>query len=446
MFDNLSKGLNAIFSKIKGKAVISEGDLESALREIRVALLEADVALPVIKQFINEIKDKALGAEVVKSIKPGQMIVKIIHDEMIKILGGVDEKPKLELKGEMPVIMMVGLQGSGKTTSAAKLALFLRKRYGRKPFLMSTDIYRPAAQLQLVSLAKQIDVPHLDIIPDEKPLAITRRGLDKAIEQGSDVIIIDTAGRLQTDDELMKELEEIKKLSNPTEVILVSDAMLGQEAVNVAQAFSDKIGITGIILTRVDGDSRGGAALSMKYVTNKPIKFVGVGEKVNDFEEFHAERAVSRILGMGDIVSLVEKASDVIEMEEVESMKKKMETGKIDMNDILKQLQNIKKIGSVSSIIGMIPGLGKIKDKLGDAMNDKVLKKQEAIIQSMTNKERSNPIIINASRKKRIANGSGTAVSDVNVLLKKFFDMQMMFKKMGKMDPKKIQNMLSMLK
>ncbi len=446
MFDDLSKGLNAIFSKIKGKAIISEGDLESALREIRIALLEADVALPVIKQFISEIKDKALGAEVMKSIKPGQMIVKIIHDEMIKILGGVDEKPKLELKGEMPVIMMVGLQGSGKTTSAAKLALFLRKRYGRKPFLMSTDIYRPAAQLQLVSLAKQIDVPHLDIVSDEKPLAITRRGLDKAIEQGSDVIIIDTAGRLQTDDELMKELEEIKKLSNPTEVILVSDAMLGQEAVNVAQSFSDKIGITGIILTRIDGDSRGGAALSMKYVTNQPIKFVGVGEKVNEFEEFHAERAASRILGMGDIVSLVERASDVIEMEEVESMKKKMETGKIDMNDILKQLQNIKKIGSVSSIIGMIPGLGKIKDKLGDAMNDKVLKKQEAIIQSMTNKERSNPIIINASRKKRIAKGSGTAVSDVNVLLKKFFDMQMMFKKMGKMDPKKIQNMFSMLK
>jgi signal recognition particle subunit SRP54 len=342
--------------------------------------------------------------------------------------------------------MMVGLQGSGKTTSAAKLALFLRKRYGRKPFLMSTDIYRPAAQLQLISLAKQIDVPHLDIISDEKPLAITRRGLEKAKEQKSDVIIIDTAGRLQTDDDLMRELEEIKKLSNPTEVILVSDAMLGQEAVNIAQTFSDKIGITGIILTRIDGDSRGGAALSMKYVTNKPIKFVGIGEKVNDFEEFHAERAASRILGMGDIVSLVERASDVIEMEEVESMKKKMETGKIDMNDILKQLQNIKKIGSVSSIIGMIPGLGKIKDKLGDAMNDKVLKKQEAIIQSMTYKERSNPIIINASRKKRIASGSGTAVSDVNVLLKKFFDMQMMFKKMGKMDPKKMQNMLNMFK
>ncbi len=446
MFENLSKGLNAIFTKIKGKAYISDSDLQDALRQIRISLLEADVALPVIKEFIKEIQEKALGSEVIKSIKPGQMIVKIIHDEMVKILGGVDEKPKVDLKGEMPVIMLVGLQGSGKTTSAAKLALFLRKRYGKKPFLLSTDIYRPAAQLQLVSLAKQIDVQHLDIIQDEKPLEITKRGLEKARSQQNDLVIIDTAGRLQTDDELMKELEEIKRLSKPTEVFFVSDAMIGQEAVNIAQTFSDKIGITGIILTRVDGDNRGGAALSMKYVTQQPIKFIGVGEKVNDFEEFHAERAASRILGMGDIVSLVERASDVIEAGEVEDIKKKMETGKIDMNDLLKQLQNIKKIGSVSSILGMIPGLGKIKDKLGDAINDKSLKKQEAIIQSMTYKERSNPIMINANRKKRIAMGSGSAVSDVNALLKKFTDMQMMFKKMGKMDSKKMHNMLNMFK
>ncbi len=446
MFENLSKGLNAIFTKIKGKAYISDSDLQDALRQIRISLLEADVALPVIKEFIKEIQEKALGSEVIKSIKPGQMIVKIIHDEMVKILGGVDEKPKVDLKGEMPVIMLVGLQGSGKTTSAAKLALFLRKRYGKKPFLLSTDIYRPAAQLQLVSLAKQIDVQHLDIIQDEKPLEITKRGLEKARSQQNDLVIIDTAGRLQTDDELMKELEEIKRLSKPTEVFFVSDAMIGQEAVNIAQTFSDKIGITGIILTRVDGDNRGGAALSMKYVTQQPIKFIGVGEKVNDFEEFHAERAASRILGMGDIVSLVERASDVIEEGEVEDIKKKMESGKIDMNDLLKQLQNIKKIGSVSSILGMIPGLGKIKDKLGDAINDKSLKKQEAIIQSMTYKERSNPIMINANRKKRIAMGSGSAVSDVNALLKKFTDMQMMFKKMGKMDSKKMHNMLNMFK
>ncbi len=446
MFENLSKGLNAIFTKIKGRAYISDADLSEALRQIRVSLFEADVALPVVNEFIKEIKDKALGAEVIKSIKPGQMIVKIIHDEMIKILGGIDEKPKIELKGEMPVIMFVGLQGSGKTTSAAKLALFLRKRYGRKPFLLSTDIYRPAAQLQLISLAKQIDVQHLDIIQDEKPLEITRRGLAQAKSQENNVVIIDTAGRLQTDDALMKELEDIKALSQPTEVFFVSDAMIGQEAANIAQAFSNRIGITGIILTRVDGDSRGGAALSMKYVTQKPIKFIGVGEKINDFEEFHAERAASRILGMGDIVSLVERASDVIDAGEVDDIKKKMETGKINMNDLLKQLQNIKKIGSVSSILGMIPGLGKIKDKLGDAINDKSLKKQEAIIQSMTNKERTNPIMINASRKKRIAMGAGSAVSDVNSLLKKFTDMQNMFKQMGKLDSKKMQNMLNMLK
>jgi signal recognition particle subunit SRP54 len=446
MFENLSKGLNAIFTKIKGRAYISDDDLNDASRQIRISLLEADVALPVVNEFIKEIRDKALGAEVVKSIKPGQMIVKIIHDEMIKILGGTDEKPKLELKGDMPVIMFVGLQGSGKTTSAAKLALFLRKRHGKKPFLLSTDIYRPAAQLQLISLAKQIDVQHLDIIQDETPLQITKRGLAQAKSQESDVLIIDTAGRLQTDDVLMKELEEIKQLSQPTEILFVSDAMIGQEAANIAKSFSDRIGITGIILTRVDGDSRGGAALSMKYVTQKPIKFIGVGEKVNDFEEFHAERAASRILGMGDIVSLVEKASDVIDASEVDDIKKKMETGKINMNDLLKQLQNIKKIGSVSSILGMIPGLGKIKDKLGDAINDKSLKKQEAIIQSMTNKERNNPVMINANRKKRIAMGSGSTVSDVNALLKKFTDMQNMFKQMGKLDSKKMQNMLNMLK
>lgn len=444
MFDNLSKGLNKIFGKLKGRGVISESDLNDAMREIRIALLEADVALPVIKHLINTVKEKALGAEVIKSIKPGQMIVKIIHDEIVNILGGIDEKPKLNLKGDLPVIMFVGLQGSGKTTSGAKLALFLRKRHGKKPFLISTDVYRPAAQLQLLSLAKQIDVPCLDIVPGEMPIDITKRGLKVAYESKSDLIIIDTAGRLQTDDEMMAELEKIEKICNPQEIIFVADSMLGQEAATIAKAFTDRLNVSGIILTRVDGDARGGAALSMKQVTDKPIKFIGVGEKVNDFEEFHAERAASRILGMGDIVSLVEKATDVIEMAEVESMKKKLETGKLDMNDILKQLQNVKKIGSISSIISMIPGLGKLKDKLGDMASEKGLKRQEAIIQSMTYKERSNPIIINASRKKRIANGSGTNVSDVNALLKKFFDMQKMFKQMGKLDLGKMQKMLGM--
>lgn len=446
MFENLSKGLNAIFKKIKGQAVISETNLREAMREIRIALLEADVALPVIQGLIQRIQEKALGAEVIKSVQPGQMIVKIIHDEIVMLLGGDQNDKKLHLKGNLPVIMMIGLQGSGKTTSAAKLALFLRKRYGRKPFVMSIDVYRPAAQLQLETLAKQISVPCLNIVADEKPMDIVKRGLKAAENEKCDVIILDTAGRLQTNDEMMTELSQVQKLCSPSEIFLVADSMLGQESANIAKVFAEHIDITGIILTRVDGDSRGGAALSMKYVTEKPIHFIGVGERVHDFEEFHAERAASRILGMGDIVSLVEKASDVMEMQEVESMKKKMETGKIDMNDLLKQMQNLQKIGSISSIIGMIPGLGKIKDKLGDAVNEKSLLKQQAIIQSMTLKERSYPIIINASRKKRIANGSGTTVADVNILLKKFSDMQMMFKKMGKLNVNKMQNMLNMFK
>ena len=444
MFENLSKGLNKIFGKLKSRGVISESDLNDAMREIRIALLEADVALPVIKHLINTVKEKALGSEVIKSIKPGQMIVKIIHDEIVNILGGVDDKPKLNLKSDLSVIMFVGLQGSGKTTSAGKLALFLRKRHGKKPFLISTDVYRPAAQLQLESLAKQVDIPSLDIIPGEMPIDITRRGLKVAKDSVCDLVIIDTAGRLQTDDVMMIELEKIAQICEPNEIIFVADSMLGQEAANIAKTFTERLDITGMILTRVDGDSRGGAALSMKQVTDKPIKFIGVGEKLNDFEEFHPERSASRILGMGDIVSLVERASDVIEMEEVESIKKKLETGKLDMNDILKQLQNVKKIGSISSIIGMIPGLGKLKDKLGDMASEEGLKRQEAIIQSMTYKERSNPIIINASRKKRIASGSGTNVSDVNNLLKKFFDMQKMFKQMGKLDMSKMQKMLGM--
>jgi signal recognition particle subunit SRP54 len=410
------------------------------MREIRIALLEADVTLMVIKHLINSVKEKLLGVEVIKSIEPGQMIVKVINDEIVSILGNVNDKPKIN----PGVIMFVGLQGSGKTTSAAKLALFIRKRYGKKAFLMSTDIYRPAAQLQLESLAKQIDIPFLNIVSGEIPLDITSRGLKRASELQSDFTIIDTAGRLQTDDDMMSELEKIYKLSNPSEVIFVADSMLGQEAANIAKAFCDRLNVTGIILTRVDGDSRGGAALSMKQITGKDIKFIGIGEKLNDFEEFHPERAASRILGMGDIVSLVERATDVIEMEEAESIKKKLETGKIDMNDILKQLQNVKKIGSISSIISMIPGLGKLKDKLGDIASEQGLKKQEAIIQSMTYKERKNPIIINASRKKRIAKGSGTTVTDVNGLLKKFFDMQKMFKQMGKLDMSKMQKMLGM--
>jgi signal recognition particle subunit SRP54 len=472
MFENLSQSLNAIFNKIKGKSHITEADIDVAMREIRISLLEADVALSVIKTLTAKVKEKALGSEVIKSVMPGQMIVKIIHNEITTILGAVadendaskdsddnnidisksldfikkmsDKAPtaNINLMGPIAVIMLVGLQGSGKTTTAAKLALLLRKRYKKNPLLASTDIYRPAAQLQLESLAKQVNVSCLEIVQDQLPLDITKRAFDTAKSAGHDVLIIDTAGRLQTDDALMLELQQIHGITNPREVILVSDAMLGQESINIAQAFNQKLDITGIILTRIDGDTRGGAALSMKFVTGKPIKFVGIGEKISDFEEFHPERVASRILGMGDVVSLVERAADVIEAKEAEKLQKKIEQGKLDMHDILSQLKNLKKIGSVSSILSMIPGLGKMKEKLGDAVSDKMLKKQEAIIQSMTNKERSDPKIINSSRKKRIAKGSGSHVSDVNILLKRYSDMQLMMKKMGKMDQNKIQNML----
>ncbi len=473
MFENLSKTLNTIFNKIKGKANITEADIDAAMREVRVSLLEADVALSVIKALINRVKETALGSEVIKSVMPGQMIVKIIHDEITTILGAetvdhdthdstagdkdidhnfnlikkISDKaptPNINLMGPLAVIMLVGLQGSGKTTTAAKLALFLRKRYKKNPLLASTDIYRPAAQLQLENLAKQVNISCLSTVEGQLPLDITRRAIDTARSSCNDVLIVDTAGRLQTDEPLMFELQQIHEITKPREVMLVCDAMLGQEAVKIAQEFNERLDITGIVLTRIDGDTRGGAALSMKFVTDKPIKFIGIGERVSDFEEFHPERIASRILGMGDVVSLVERAADIIEAEEAEALQKKIEQGKLDMHDILSQLQNLKKIGNIGSILGMIPGLGNIKEKFGDAVSDKMLKKQEAIIQSMTNRERSNPSIINGSRKKRIANGSGCHVSDINMLLKRYSGMQAMMKKMGKLDQKKVQSMLKM--
>jgi len=416
------------------------------MREIKLALLSADVALPVVKQLIASIHEKAKGVQVIKSISPGQMVVKIVNDELAKLLSHDDQK--LNLNAPSPaVIMMVGLQGAGKTTTAAKLALYLRQKHNKKVLLASLDVYRPAAQQQLASLGKQIAVDVLDIVATEKPNAITTRALKQANLGGYDLLILDTAGRLHTDETMMEELQEIKKISKPAEVILVADSLTGQDAVNIGRDFNEKIGITGIILTRVDGDARGGAALSMRVVTGKPIKFMGIGEKANELEEFHPERIASRILGMGDIVSLVEKAGEVIDKKEAEAIGKRLQKGVFDMNDLLSQLRNLKKLGGIGSVISMIPGLGKLKDKISAAqIDDKTFRHQEALILSMTMQERRDPKIINHARKQRIARGSGLTVQDVNRLLKQFLNMSKMVKQFGNMDSKKMHQLERMLR
>ena len=429
MFESLTDKLSQAFAKITSRGVLTEQDIDSAMREIRIALLEADVSLPVIKDFIAKVKEQALGEKVVKSIKPGQMVVKIVHDELIKLLG--DEDNALNFNAAAPVcFLMLGLQGSGKTTTTAKIANKLKKN--KRILLASLDVYRPAAREQLAQLGKQIGVDVLPIIEKEKPLEITKRALSEAKKGVYDLLILDTAGRLQIDEELMKEALEVKKLANPLETLLVADALIGQEACNVAKEFNEKIGVTGLILTRIDGSSRGGAALSMKMVANAPIKFLGTGEKIDEIEEFHADRIAGRILGQGDVVSLVEKTIETIDKAEAEKMASKMMKGSFDMNDMLAQMQQIKKLGSIGSIVGMIPGLAKFKSQIEDSgVGDSLMKKQEAIILSMTKEERAHPDIIKASRKRRIALGSGVNVHDVNVLLKSYEQMSTMMKKMG---------------
>lgn len=429
MFESLTDKLSQAFAKITSRGVLTEQDIDSAMREIRIALLEADVSLAVVKDFIAKVKEQALGEKVVKSIKPGQMVVKIVHDELVKLLG--DENNALNFNAPAPVcFLMVGLQGSGKTTTTAKIAKKLKKN--KRILLASLDIYRPAAREQLAQLGKQIEVDVLPIINNEKPLEITKRALAEAKKGVYDLLILDTAGRLQIDDELMQEVADVKKLANPTETLLVADALIGQEACNVAKEFNEKVGITGLVLTRVDGSSRAGAALSMKMVSNAPIKFLGTGEKIDEIEEFHADRIAGRILGQGDVVSLVEKTMETIDKAEAEKMASKMMKGSFDMNDMLAQMQQIKKLGSIGSIVGMIPGLSKFKSQIEDSgVGDNLMKKQEAIILSMTKKERAHPEIIKASRKRRIALGSGVTVHDVNVLLKSYEQMSTMMKKMG---------------
>ena len=430
MFETLTDKLGAVFNKITSRGVLSEADIDSAMREIRIALLEADVSLAVVKDFISHVKEQALGEKVVRSIQPGQMVVKIVHDELVKLLG--DENTDLNLNAPAPVvIMMVGLQGSGKTTTAAKIANKLKKN--KRILMASLDVYRPAAQEQLKQLGDQIGVDTLEIVKGEKPIDITKRALEKAKTGVYDVLFLDTAGRLQIDETLMDEVSDVKKLSNPTEVLLVADALIGQEACNVAKAFNEKLGVTGLVLTRIDGTSRAGAALSMKMVTGVPIKYLGLGEKIDEIEAFHADRIAGRILGQGDVVSLVEKAMETVDKQQAEKEMMQMMKGKFDLNDLLSQMRNMKKLGSIGSIASMIPGLSKFKSQIEQMNGDAVLKKQEAIILSMTNEERRNPDIIKASRKKRIAAGSGVEVSEVNKLLKSYEQMASMVKQMGRL-------------
>ena len=432
MFEALSDKLTGIFNKITSRGVLSEDDINTAMREIRVALLEADVSLPVVKDFIAHVKEQALGEKVVRSVQPGQMVVKIVHDELLKLLSSEGEG--LNLNAPSPVcVLMVGLQGSGKTTTSAKLAKRLALKNKKKVLLASLDIYRPAAQEQLAQLAGQIGGFSLPIIKGEKPASTTKRAIDFAKKGGFDVIILDTAGRLHIDQVLMDEVKEVKKIANPTEVLLVADAMIGQDACNVAREFNEQIGITGLVLTRIDGSSRAGAALSMKMVSGVPIKFLGLGEKLDEIEEFHADRLAGRILGQGDVVSLVEKAMDNVDKEDAEKLAQKMMKGSFNLEDMLSQLKQIQKIGSLGGIMGMLPGLSKFSSQIEAAGGDKLIKKQEAIILSMTIKERRNPDIIKASRKKRIAQGAGVEVHEVNKLLKSYEQMSTMMKQMGKL-------------
>jgi len=443
MFENLTTRLGGVFDRLRRRGALSEADVAEALREIRVALLEADVALPVVKEFVAGIKERAIGQEVIRSITPGQQIVKIVNDRLIELLGGT-EHVGLELGSPPSVILMCGLQGSGKTTTSGKLALRLKNRERKKVLLASLDVQRPAAQKQLQVLAEQTGTGHLPIVPGQKPVEITQRALDTAHREGYDVVILDTAGRLQIDDQLMDELAEVKLLAEPQETLLVADGLTGQTAVDVARAFNDEIGVDGIVLTRMDGDARGGAALSMRQITGKPIKFVGVGEKLDQLEAFVAERVAGRILDMGDVVSLVEKAVENIDREEAEKLAKKVQKGRFDLADYRSQLVQMKKMGGMQGMLSALPGVQKIKKQLDEKkVDERVFIRQTAIIDSMTPLERRDPDKLNASRKRRIAKGSGTTVQDVNQLLKQHRQMQDMMKQMKKMGG--LQNLIGKL-
>ena len=433
MFDALSDRLGNVLDRLKGKGSLSESDVNAAMREVRIALLEADVAVEVVKSFIDGVKERAVGQEVTKSVTPGQQVIKIVNDNLIEMLG--KEPAWIELNAVPPVpILMIGLQGSGKTTTAAKIASRLTRRDKKKVIMASLDVTRPAAREQLRVLGEQIDVSTLPMAEGETAVSIAKRAMAASRLQGYDVVILDTAGRVTIDQGLMDEIKQISAITNPAEKILVADALTGQDAVTTAKNFHQNVGVTGIVLTRMDGDSRGGAALSMRSVTGVPIKAVGTGEKLENLEDFHPERVAGRILGMGDVVSLVEKATETIEVEEAEKIALKMQKGQFDFNDMLKQLQQVSKMGGLGGVLAMLPGVGKLQKQMASAgVDDKSIARQVAIIQSMTAQERKSPKLLNASRKRRVASGSGTTAQEINRLLKQQMEMARMMKKVGKM-------------
>ncbi|MEK5039576.1 signal recognition particle protein [Sporosarcina sp. FSL K6-3457] len=438
-FEGLAQRLQGTLQKITGKGKISEADVKEMMREVRFALIEADVNLKVVKSFVKTVSERAVGQDVMKSLTPGQQVVKIVKDELTNLMGG-EQNPIQFARKSPTVIMMVGLQGAGKTTTTGKLATVLRKRHNKNPLLVAADVYRPAAIQQLETLGKQLTMPVFALGTDISPVEIVRQALAEAEKEHHDVVIIDTAGRLHVDEVLMQELQDIRDLSKPEEVFLVVDAMTGQDAVNVAQSFNETIGITGVVLTKLDGDTRGGAALSIRSVTEKPIKFVGMGEKMDALEPFHPERMASRILGMGDVMSLIEKAQENVDEEKAKELEQKFKTQSFTLDDFLDQLQQVKKMGPIDELLKMMPGANKIKGLENAKVDEGQMGRVEAVIQSMTTAERNTPEIINANRRKRIAKGSGTTIQDVNRLLKQFEDMKKMMKQMTGMQKGKKKN------
>ena len=425
-FEGLSEKLNGVFKRLKSRGKLSEADVKEAMREVKMALLEADVSYKVVKDFIAKVTERSVGEEVLKSLTPGQQVIKIVNDELIKLMG--EANSKINFPNKPPcIIMMCGLQGSGKTTHAAKLAKMFKKE-GKRPLLIAADVYRPAAIEQLKVVGERAEVAVFEMGQID-PRKIVKEGIKHAKDYGNDLVIIDTAGRLHIDEELMNELKDIKKIAEPNEIMLVVDAMIGQDAVKVASSFDEALGIDSVILTKLDSDTRGGAALSVLAVTGKPIKFVGMGEKLDEFEAFHPERMASRILGMGDVLSLIEKAQDAIDMEKAKELETKIKKQDFDFEDFLTQMEQIEKMGPLDKVLGMIPGMGSIKNQLGDVdLNGKEMKRTKAIIQAMTLEERRKPEILNASRKRRIAKGSGTSVQDINRLIKQMNEMKKMMK------------------